>query len=321
MRTCIVLSSLAAACTEPVELTSSSTPSSDEPTDLRRDFPPPASGGVQFVTPEYVIPPGTEQQWCYITRYTGPDMGIHAQWTYQSPSGHHVTLNATNADEDDYPDGTFLECTEPEDMPMTNLEPLIVGGTGNQDAPDGPEGSFVLPDGMAAELEGDTRIVLQSHYVNATADSILVQDAINLDLVEPESVETWAAPVVHLDLDFALPPGPSSLSFDCAFDQELDLLFLAGHMHEWGTAFSTVLTRAGAEPEVLYDIPSWDPTFRDAAPTTAYEQGQMRLSEGDRFTTNCAWDNDTDGVLTFPQEMCVTFAMAYPLKSPIVCTP
>ena len=61
-----------------------------------------------------------------------------------------------------------------------------------------------------------------------------------LDLVEEASVETWAAPLVLVDTDFSLPPGESTtVSFDCALEEELNLLFLLGHMHEWGTAFST----------------------------------------------------------------------------------
>ncbi|MEQ1507145.1 MAG: hypothetical protein ABMB14_33260 [Myxococcota bacterium] len=321
MRT-IVLSVVFTACTGAgVELTTPTTDS--EPVDLRREFPEPPAGGIQFVTPDYVIPAHTEKMLCYITPYDGATVGIHSQWTFQSPGGHHITVNATTQDEDSAPNGSWVDCTDTASSTMTNLEPLLVGGDLGHDDPEGPSGSLILPDGVAAELETGRRLVLQSHYINTTADDILVRDAINLELVDAAAVTTWAAPVVHLDQGFSLPPGETSTdSFDCAFAQEVDLLFIGGHMHEWGTAFSTELTRAGTgDRETVYEVPEWDPVFRDAPPYLEYAPGEMHLMPGDTFTTNCAWNNDTDAALEFPSEMCVTFAMAYPLKVPVVCEP
>jgi hypothetical protein len=290
------------------------------PVDLRRAFPPPPEGGAQLVTPEYVIEPSTEVEWCWFSTWTGPTTGLRAQWTYQSPHGHHVVVNATSAPADAYPDGSALDCTDPGALPMTDLQPLLIGGTGNAETPDGPESELVLPDGMAVRLQEGQRIVLQSHYVNTTAEPILVQDALNLALVDPDAVATWTAPFVHLDVDLAVARGHHALEFDCAWQQEVDLLFLAGHLHEHGSAYALTLTPAdGGPPRALHEVAEWDPAMRDVPPVTEYAPGELTIHPGDLFTTRCEWDNETDHVLGFPEEMCVTFGMAYPLEAPIVC--
>ena len=287
--------------------------------DLRRDFPEPPEGGLQFVTPEYIIPAYSEQMWCYFITYDAENVGLHAQWTYQSQMGHHIVVTSTNADEDDYPDGMVLECTETSDMPMTDLDPLLVGGVlGNPETD--YEGELVLPDGMAARLQSGTRLILQSHYLNVTGDDILVQDAINLDIIAEDDVQTWAAPFVHVRTEHPIPANAEhSMDFSCDWEEELNVLFLGGHMHEYGTAFSASMTRDG-QTETIYEIPLWDPVFRDAPPYVEYQEGEFVVGPGDTFNTHCEWYNNTDAVIDFPAEMCVTFGMVYPYKVPMICS-
>ena len=54
-------------------------------------------------------------------------------------------------------------------------------------------------------------------------------------------------------------------------------------------------------------------------PTATTNQPHFGTKAGDVFTTRCAWDNDTDRVLGFPEEMCLTFGMVYPATEPVVC--
>jgi hypothetical protein len=309
-----MLSIALAACQEPAVELSSSSPE-PEPTDLRREFPPPAEGGLQFVTPDYEIPPHSEVQLCVAVPYEGETMGIRAQHTYQSPGGHHVTVNGTNADDDVLPDGVAVDCSGADTEIMVSMDPMLVGGE-LESAEEGPEGRLELPDGMAARLPERTRIMLQSHYVNTTASPILVRDAVNLELVPEEEVQTWAAPLAVTEVDdLSIPLGPSVVEVDCPMQEELSVLFLGGHMHEWGSSFATLL-----DGEVIYEIPQWDPQFRDA-PVYADLGAGLTLQPGSVLTTRCAYDNTTDHVLEFPEEMCVTFAMVYPTKLPIICDP
>ena len=86
------------------------------------------------------------------------------------------------------------------------------------------------------------------------------------NLLEEAGVETWAAPLVLVDTDFSLPPKETStVSFGCELEEDLNLVFLLGHMHEWGTAFSTDHT-SGGETTRIYDEPEWKLDYRDEPP-------------------------------------------------------
>jgi hypothetical protein len=312
---------LVTACGADVPVGLTGPVSDEEAIDLRRPFPPPPAGGLRLTTPEYVIEPASEVALCWFSTYVGPTTGIAAQWSYQSPYGHHVVMNATNAGAYDHPDGEVLDCTAADALPMTELQPLLIARGTTSGSELGPESEIILPRGMAVELRQGQRLVLQSHYVNPTADPILVQDALDLALADAEEVETWTAPFVHADIGLAIAPGRQELSFDCAWPGPYELLFLAGHLHERGAAFETTMTRAQGGSRTLYSVDAWDPIYRDAPPVNEYAPGEMSVEEGDVFTTRCAWDNDTDRVLGFPEEMCVTFGMVYPTRVPLLCSP
>jgi hypothetical protein len=291
----------------------------DGAVDMIRDFPEAPEGGLRLMTPEFTVGAYSDVQTCFVDTYTGPTIGIHAQWTYQSPGGHHVVLTATTATEREIADGTVYDCTD--GTQMTNLDPLFIGGILGTDEND-HVGEMILPDGMAAQMEEGTRIIIQSHYINTTDDDILVQDAIDMELTDPDAVETWVAPFVHVQTHHPIPTGEYDLQFDCAWEDPYNVLFLGGHMHEWGQSFYTDMTRAGASsPERIYEIQEWDPYMRDAPVYIDYQKGEFTVAPGDSFRTSCTWNNTTDATLDFPEEMCVTFGMVYPAKVPVVCSP
>jgi hypothetical protein len=284
---------------------------------LRGSFPDPPEGGLQLATPDYIIPAFSERAFCWFLSYTGEDVGISHQGTYQSDNGHHVVLMKTLADEDDFPDDSVFDCTDRATLPMTEMEPLIFG----RGIDDGDGTSTIdLPEGMAASLRADTRLVVQSHYVNPTPEDILVRDAINLGLMPADEVQTWAAPFAHTAIEFSIAAGErGTVRFDCTWNQDATVLFLGGHMHERGAAFSLDWTH-GETTESLYTVDPWLPEFRDGPPVNEYPGG-MSVAEGDVFTTSCTFDNTTDHDLEFPEEMCVTFGLAYESRVPLICAP
>ncbi len=292
--------------------------------DLRQDFPAPAENALVWDTPEWVIPAYSEKQFCVVDTYQGDDVGIVAQANYQAQNGHHIVIFGTTATERDLEDGFEWDCTETEDLGMADLDPIIIGG----EVEDNPDGSvtnrFELPEGMGAPLDNGTRIVIQSHYINPTANDFLIRDQAQLEVVPEDEITTWAAPLVNTVTDeLSIPMGAEdyNLTFDCGFDEDYTLLFIGGHMHEWGTKFQTRFTPADGDTEVVYDVPEWDPYMRDAPPFTNYADGEFTVGPGDTMTTSCNWFNDEDHDLEFPQEMCVTFGMVYPAKVPVICEP
>ena len=304
---------LIVACT-PVDLGSGT--STSEVEDLRFDLPAPPEGGEQFVSPEYVIPALSEKQFCYFFEYQGDEVGINFQGNYQGQFGHHVLLLKTNATEEMFPNGTILDCTERDVLPMTDIEPLVVGSTFEDNV-----GELWLPEGMATKLKGGTRLVLQSHYVNAITTDILVQDAVNLGYMPVDEVQTWAAAFAQTTLDLVVPPlGDATYDIDCTWEDDVNLLFLAGHMHEQGSTMWVDHHRSGGDPERVYEVETWDPYFRDVPPVNEYGVDTFAVAAGDRFVTHCEWNNQLDHEMLFPEEMCAIYGMAYPSTIPLICT-
>ncbi|MFM2161750.1 MAG: hypothetical protein RLZZ383_1262, partial [Pseudomonadota bacterium] len=145
------------------------------PVDLRTDFPDPAGEAVVFVTPDLTIPAYADIQFCYVTTYTGPDVGITHMTNYQGPSGHHLVILGTTTSAREVPDGTLWDCTKTEDMNMEDSEPVIFGGSVTK-SDTMTVNELDLPDGMGVVLQSGQRLVVQAHYINATATPMLVRD-------------------------------------------------------------------------------------------------------------------------------------------------
>jgi hypothetical protein len=100
----------------------------------------------------------------------------------------------------------------------------------------------------------------------------------------------------------------------------VNLLYLYGHMHDWGERFHIDIARDGNAPERVYEVEQWQAQFRDAAPLNDYGSEAFAVAADDVVTTSCTWTNDRDDPLGFPQEMCVSLGMLYPSRDPVLCT-
>lgn len=301
------------ACGTPAE---DSTASKSDAVDLRvtnaPDAPP---GGLQLFGPEVVIPAYSEREYCLFGTYTGDDAGIQIYNAYQSEFGHHVLMLQSFSDAATYPDGTSVDCTKPTDDTMVNVQPFVVAPTFGSGT-----NLFTLPDGMAASIKSGDRYMIQSHYVNTSADDILVRDVVNIGFVTPESVETWVAPIVFTRVNFTLPPGQTStVAFDCTMENDYNVLFMFGHLHEWGTSIDFGRVK-GDTTETLLDVNPWQKEYRDAPPVSDFSSNPLLFQTGDVLHTTCNWNNDTSEAISFPGEMCAVAGMAYPSKIPVICT-
>jgi hypothetical protein len=305
------------ACTS--EPTDPGDDSEVEADDLRRDFPEATPDAVVFTTPDLIIPPYTDMEYCWVTTYHGPDVGLTGLRNYQSVNGHHVVILGTTETERSLPDDTIWDCTTTESLGMANMEPIIVGG-GLEYVDDGVDNVFDLPPGMASEMESGQRIVVQSHYINPTDTPIRVKDQTQYLTMPVEDVQEWASVLALTDNSVNIPVGATdyTTSFDCTIEDTYSLVYLGGHMHEWGKAFSLDRKR-GDSVERIYEVATWDPVYRDAPIINTYKPGEFMIEAGDTFTTTCTWYNDQDKALTWPHEMCVSFAMIHPSKVPVIC--
>jgi hypothetical protein len=219
----------------------------------------------------------------------------------QGRGGHHAVLLGARQP---LPAGTIEDCSNGSDMAKYEMIML----------------PRELPPGHGSKLPGGRNMVIQSHYVNTTSRPILVRDVVQLELVPMEQVRTWAAPIMHGTLDLEIPAGQSGeVSFDCVLEQDVELLVIGGHMHEWGTKFQAEIGPTIDALELLYLVDPWKAEFRDVPPVTLFYEQPKPLAAGTIVRTTCTWDNTESHPLVFPHEMCITFGIVAGQQDPVEC--
>lgn len=311
MRPFFLLSFLA-ACSPPVA-------EEAEPVDHTTVWTPTREGALEILTPTYEVPPYADQTTCWFTTYDGPDVAIPFASFHQATGfGHHVVLMGSEARVDLWPDGTVADCTSTDADIMVDSRPFLFP----KDLDAGQAQEMNLPEGMAVKLKAGQRFVVQSHHINLTEDPILVNDAVFLQTAPLETIDTFAAPWVNTETEFTIPPGETmAITVDCTWEDDLNLLSILGHLHEWGKSYAVDHHKLDGSVERIYEINEWDVVFRDAPPITTWDEGEFQVKAGERFVTTCEWTNTTDEPLEFPHEMCATVGFGYPLTVPSICEP
>lgn len=315
MRTLVLLLPLLAACTggddtgEPVNVVDLTMTEGVE-------YPAPTATDIVWEMPAYEVPAYSDTQMCLAGTYTGEDVALVGFGGYQQLEyGHHVLILGTSTPAVDVPDGTFFDCTETQDLDMESLEPIILPTAGNGEA-----FGMVLPTGIATKLRSGQRWILQVHNVNTTADALKVNAVGIAPTIPVDEVVEWAAPWTTNRTGFEIPAHESQqLTFDCTFNTEYHMLYLMGHMHEWGTHFKLEQLDAEGNPTTRYEE-EWDPAYRDTPPIVDMTMEPLVAPAGTTWRTTCEWFNDTDDALTFPGEMCAAVSMVYPLLTADICS-
>ena len=83
--------------------------------------------------------------------------------------------------------------------------------------------------------------------------------------------------------------------------------------------FTTAFYRKDGTVERVLTHDTWDPDWRLDPVVTYFAPGEIVVQPGDWFTTTCTWNNTTDHILDYPEEMCSTFGMASPLETAFEC--
>jgi hypothetical protein len=279
----------------------SSSGAMEEVVDERVAIPADTPSVLNFVSGEFVVPPGEDRMMCTSVGHQGGDVAYRNALMLQGRGGHHAVLLGAR---EPLPAGTIEDCSNGSDM--TKYEVVMIPRE--------------LPPGHGSKLPAGRNMVIQSHYVNTTSQPILVRDVVQLELIPMDDVRTWAAPLMHGTLDLEIPAGQrGEVSFDCVLEQDVELLVLGGHMHEWGTTFRTEIGPTIDALELLYVVDPWKAEFRDVPPVTLFLEQPKPLAAGTIVRTTCAWENTESHALVFPHEMCITFGIVAGLQDPVEC--
>lgn len=282
--------------------------------DLRQEY---TAADIEFRSPDFEVPPFTETNLCYFGTYDGPTVGIVDFWTiYDTTYIHHNQIKAiSDSDAAGFADGDLVDC---EEIAMHDrLTPLVeaVGLEASWETID--QDWLNLVDGDAIKLEGGVRYVLDMHFINSSPQTLLVNTGVNLGVVEESEVERWVG-VTRFDVgNLEIPPGGEHTeAFACEWPQDLEVLALYGHMHEYGSRFSI---HSSLYSEPLYAIDEWTSEYHWLPPIVSFEPGELNALAGESYEVSCTWDNNSDETLGFPTEMCNAVAVVAPLNGTLTC--
>lgn len=262
--------------------------------------PMPESEGHQFVMPDTVVPPGTERMTCWSPDWT-PDRDylVTSFESLQGTFGHHMVAMVSAIPRKA---GTTFDCTDIESM--ASLRPLVLPDRSDRN---------LLPEGFAVRLPAGSRIVIQSHYINASLHEIAVADVARFHFAPAGSSPVEASYFILNSTGMDVPPhAPGSVTVTCTPPQRIQALLWFGHMHGFGKRIQLTRTRASSR-DVLYDVADWNLEYRDVAPVVFYSQAEPLVMEPtDTLSLTCEYENPTDARLRFPTEMCTAISYYYP---------
>jgi hypothetical protein len=270
--------------------------------DLTQDYPESGPGLLVLESGPISVPPHTEVLQCTVGTWTGEDLGVTDYGPRQAEQyGHHAQLFSTDASAEEYPDGLKVDCQAGGIPTEAFFQPMQ------------------LPEGVALYFASGIRWVIQSHYVNTSDQTILVNDAILLENVPASEVETWAASWNFGDRNLIVPTGESVRSFSYTWPQDFELMTLSAHMHENGQNFSVDHTDLAGTTTRVLELDSWEDSWRDDPPTQNLRPGEITVEQGDIFTINCGFNNETGEEIAFPTEMCGAFGVGTSAQFPLNC--
>lgn len=280
--------------------------------DRTEDFPPPADGSYQIVTPPLLIPGGTEMLYCYFGTYSGEDAGVTGLQMHSSAGTamHHAVLK--QGSDSDPSDGTLIDCT-------SGAIQAHQGGVLFEPMNESDDSLFNLPDGLAFKLAEGQRWIADVHYINTTPEPMCINVAFDLELTPETAVDGYVS-TFNLDpLHLQIPPdAETTISSECEWPEDINILSLGGHMHFYGERYAIEhVTDDGLES--IYRVDEWLPDYRFNPPVIEFGSDGLPVAAGDEFRSHCTWDNRSGETLGYPDEMCTTFGVAWPLEEPLRC--
>ena len=259
---------------------------------------PDPSEGFQIILPAVGdVAPGTSQEYCTDTSVIIPqDVWVNATQGWQTETGHHVIFFYSMT-----PVAPSTHICASDEMGEFQFG-LAAGG--------GPDSAkFTMPGNLAIKLPAGAQIIVNHHYLNASATDVpAAQSALNVYYADPTVPHTPSSMMVVVDTNLTVPVGASTFTEDCTVDQDYMAWTQIPHMHNWGTHITITDTPvATGVPQQLFDM-DWQADYAfdfTSVWTTEAPSAPFLFNKGDKIHIECDYMNTTGAEMTFGDEMCV----------------
>jgi hypothetical protein len=284
--------------------------------------PPAAPDGYTRLTAATVkdVLPGTDVTYCqYVMAPNDHDVDILDVSGYQSAFGHHAVAFSYTASADttlgtsfpcmgtEFSSGDGTSATSAGDANLASMGSFLGGIGGAKGGKSAP-----LPDGVAFRLKKGDGIMLNVHYLNTGETPVDGDAVVDVKFAEADPNRMIASLFLNLNFGFDLAPNATtSSSVECVAGDDVKILMMSNHMHEFGTTATTEVVRADGTNDMLHHDPSWtyEMQFNPVYSTWTAEDPFV-LHTGDTIRTTCQWNNTKSDSMKFPREMCIGVGFA-----------
>lgn len=278
--------------------------------------PPPLEEGFQMGI-DTVAPAGGEIWKCAVADLPTPGGAftpVNRVHALQSPGVHHMDVMALGLLQGVVIEPGMYDCDALyETYPEMMEEGIFIFATQNE------EEVLELPEGVAANLPGGLRVMVEIHYVNPTPAEVPVWSRINAYTIAAEDVvdSIWGSAVRDVDIDLA--PGIDEWVewTRCVLNRDVEMILLSSHTHELAERIEIFRFDGERTGELLYVNTDWH------APELMRIEPPMPIATGTGFEFRCHYRNPTDRTVnwgfTAEDEMCQMAFVHTPFNLAAAC--
>jgi hypothetical protein len=278
--------------------------SSDEqkPDPLDVSLPKPENG-FQFETGAFSVPQGSEIQNCFFFEVPSDvPLFVHHFQMAQNEGSHHMNLFRVRTIVNlDAAPGEMVHDGECWNSPNWADWPLVA----NSQLPG--EDDFTMPDGVAMRFEPHEKLMLQTHFVNASTQKtpLAGKVIVNFDAIPESAVENELGTVFATNQNIEACPGDVNRKFEttCRFAKGNPVTIIAanGHFHSRGRSFTiNSFDPVNGKGAQFYESTQWD------EPVLAHDLS-VPVPEGGGIDWTCEFTVPADDCGDPNNNCCYTF--------------
>lgn len=280
----------------------------------RDDLPAPADGEGFQMGIDTMAPPGEEIWKCYVADLPGAGLvAVNQVEAVQTLGVHHMDVMALGLLDLPIEPGMY-DCDDLyQQYPVMMEEGIFLFATQNETE------SLQLPQGVAAVVPGNLRVMIEMHYVNPTPYEVDVWSRINAYTMPMEEVEDqiWGSAV--RDVDIAVPAGTEDWVewTRCVMNRDVELILTSTHTHELAVQADIYAFDGERRGERLYQNLDWH------APPLLQFETPLSVPAGTGFEFQCHYRNRKDHEVNWgfsaDDEMCQIAIVHTPLDLNATC--
>ena len=283
---------------------------------LLPDTGPPPPGSYQLTFGPVTVAAGQENTQCVVKRLgNAAAMHVGSIHNVLTSGSHHLIVYRTN---DTVEQPTPFDCKPfVGTLNPANGSPLMI--TQKKDE------LLTLPDGVAYTLQANQMIRLEMHYINPSANPIMVEGTSTFIPIADAAFKYEADFLFIGDPDINIPPnssktlGPIFYKLPAAYATS-NFFAITGHEHQLGTnVLISTASNAADMGSPIYNVAGW--MWNE--PKTVFFNPTFNIPANGGFKFSCDWNNTSSNTVKFGEsandEMCFFWAYYYPSQGAKVC--